>query len=91
MESAVHNELPIQDIKQKIEFTQRYLKPLLQVLNPSIFSVVYDYCAPNNVVIDEHITVSFSGGSFLRVGVTRSSLAQIALDTIKVVVGEVKA
>lgn len=87
---SVHNEFPIQDIKQKIEFTQRYLKPLLQAINSSIFSVVYDYCAPNNIIIDEHITVSFSGGSFLRIGVARSSLAQIALDTIKVVVGEVK-
>lgn len=85
MESVVHNEFPIQGIKQKIEFTQRYLKPLLQAINPSIFSVVYDYCAPNNAVIDEHITVSFSGGSFLRIGVARSSLAQMALDTLKAV------
>ena len=85
MESVVHNEFPIQDIKQKIGFTQRYLKPLLRAINPSIFSVVYDYCAPNNVVIDEHITVSFSGGSFLRIGVARSSLAQMALDTLKAV------
>lgn len=85
MEQIHNNELPIETCRNKGEFVKRLMKPLLQTINPLILDVNYEYC------INEYIEIHYRGGSFLRISVARSSLAQMALDTIKVVVGEVKA
>lgn len=91
MEQIHNNELPIETCRNKGEFVKRLMKPLLQTINPLILDVNYEYCINGYIAIDEYIEIHYRGGSFLRISVARSSLAQMALDTIKVVVGEVKA
>lgn len=79
--------LPIEVCKDKAEFVERHLKPLLTASDNTVADVLYDYYFNGDSAIDEVVEVRYKGGSSLSINVSRSSKLQIVEDTVRAVNG----
>lgn len=76
--------LPIEVCKDKAEFVERHLKPLLTVSDNTIADVLYEYYFNGDSAIDEVVEVYYKGGSSLTINVSRDSKAQLVIDVVQV-------
>ena len=76
--------LPIEVCKDKAEFVERHLKPLLTASDNTVADVLYDYYFNGDSAIDEVVEVRYKGGSSLSINVSRDSKAQLVIDVVQV-------